>query len=173
MPFDIENPNPNIGQRLKITIPAKWIIYETFTLNIDYETSPTASAVTWLTKEQTSVKRQPYMYTQWESIHARSIAPLQDTPAIKATYTLDISTPIDIVVGASRKVTHEYIDEEFRHTKIKMSIPNKSNLFAMAARSLVEKQIGAKTYVITEPEDIEKAANEFSDLEQFLTMAET
>ena len=173
MPFEIENPNPKIGQRLKITIPAKWIIYETFTLNIDYETSPTASAVTWLTKEQTSGKRQPYMYTQSESIHARSIAPLQDTPAIKATYTLDISTPIDIVVRASGNVTHEFIDEEFRHTNIEMNIPIQSYLFAMAAGSLVEKQIGARTYVITEPEDIEKAANEFSDLEQFLTRAET
>ena len=39
MPFEIENPNPNIGKRLKITIPPKWIIYETFVLTIDYETS--------------------------------------------------------------------------------------------------------------------------------------
>ena len=111
-------------------------------------TSTSASAVTWLTKEQTSGKKQPYMYTQNESIHARSIAPLQDTPAVKSTYKLDIKTPTDIIVRGSGNVTHEFIDEEFRHTTIEMNIPIQSYLLAIAAGNLLEKQVGERTYSI-------------------------
>lgn len=170
--YEVDSPNPIIGQRLVIYIPTEWIEWETFQLVIDYETSTTASAVTWLNKEQTSGKKLPYMYTQCESIHARSIAPLQDTPAIKATYTLTFTTPIDIITRASGNRTHEYTDEKYRHTQFEMNIPVQSYLIAIAAGNLAEKQIGSRTWVISEPEDLEKAANEFDLLENFVTQAE-
>ena len=173
MKFVIENPNPRIGQRLKITVPAKWFEYVTFELVIDYETSNTASAVNWLTKEQTSGKKLPYMYTIWQSIHARSIAPLQDTPAIKTTYKIEILTPTDIVVRGSGNVTHEYIDEEYRHTTIVMKTPIQSYFISLAAGNLIEKQLDKRTYLVTEPEDMERASKEFKDLEQFLMRAES
>jgi leukotriene-A4 hydrolase len=170
--FEIDNPNPNLGQRLKITIPTEWIEFETFQLIIDYTTSTSASAVTWLSKEQTSGKKQPYMYTQCESIHARSIAPLQDTPSVKATYSLAFTTPLEIVTRASGNLTHEFTDETKRYTNFEMSIPIQSYLLAIASGNLAEKQVGKRTYVITEPEDLERAANEFEELETFLETAE-
>jgi len=171
--FEIDSPNPMIGERLVIHIPTEWIEWETFTLTINYETSTTASAVTWLTKEQTSGKKLPYMYTQCESIHARSIAPLQDTPSVKSTYTLSFTTPENIITRASGNRTHEFVDETSRHTQFEMKIPVQSYLIAIASGNLAEKQVGAKTWVITEPEDLEKAANEFEHLEDFVTQAET
>lgn len=171
--FEVENPNPNIGQRLKVTIPTKWFEYESFELIIHYETSPNASAVNWLTKEQTSGKKLPFMYTICQSIHARSIAPLQDTPAVKTTYKMEITTPTDIVVRGSGNITHEYIDEEFRHTTIVMNTPVQSYLISLAAGNLIEKQLGVRTFVVAEPEVIYQASIEFSDLEQFLIRAET
>ena len=62
------------------------------------------------------------MYTQCESIHCRYIAPLQDTPAIKATYTLYTQSPVDIVVRASGNVTEEYIEGGKRHSKFEMNV---------------------------------------------------
>jgi len=171
--YEIDNPNPNLGQRLKINIPTKWIELETFKLIIDFQTSVNASAVTWLNKEQTSGKKLPYMYTQCESIHARSIAPLQDTPAIKATYSLDLSTPVEIISRASGNLTHEFTDETYRHTQFEMAIPVQSYLLAIASGNLAEKQIGERTFVITEPEDLEKVAYEFEHLEDMLIQAET
>lgn len=171
MEWTVENPNPRLGQKLVITIPSEWH-FEKFTLTIDYKTATTASAVTWLHANQTSGGKLPYMYTQCESIHARSIAPLQDTPAIKSTYNLNFTTPEAIIVRASGNRTHEYTDETNRYTSFEMGIPVESYLLAIAAGNLAEKQVGDRTYVITEPEDLEKAAKEFEDLEDALVQAE-
>ena len=168
----VDSPNPTLGQRLFIKIPKEYFTDEAFTINIEYETSPTAGAVTWLNANQTAGGRLPYMYTQCESIFCRSIAPLQDTPAIKASYSLNFTTPAEIRVRASGNVTHEYTDETTRYTQIEMPIKVESYLLAIAAGNLEERQVGPRTYVITEPEQIDKAAKEFEDLEEFLSKAE-
>ena len=149
--FNIYNPNPELGQVLNITIPREWFPYETYRINITYDTSPNAGAVTWMNKEQTAGKKLPYMYTQWQSIYCRSIVPVQDTPAVKATYNLHITSPQDIVVRASGNITHEYIDEEKRHTLFEMNIPVQSYLLALAAGNIVEAQVGPRTFVLQYP----------------------
>jgi leukotriene-A4 hydrolase len=148
--------NPELGQQLMIHISKRWVPETEVILVIDYVTSKDASAVTWLTKEQTEGGKMPYMYTQCESIHCRSIAPLQDTPAIKSTYTLHAKSPVEVIVRASGNITHEYTDELRRHTKFEMTIPVESYLLAFAGGNLEEKQLGARTFVITEPEIMEK-----------------
>ena len=165
--------NPNLGQKLEIQITKKWIIYSKFVIRIQYVTSKEASAVTWLTKEQTAGKKLPYMYTQCESIHWRSIAPLQDTPAIKSTYNLHITSPIEIIARASGNVTHEFIDEEKRHTIFEMTIPVESYLLAFAGGNIIEHQLGPRTFVLTEPELMEKSIAELEDLEKAIEAAES
>ena len=79
-------------------------------VKICYETSPTCMAVQWLEKAQTAGKDHPYLFTQcqvqtvhyvqlqacdinvcfFQPIHARSMIPCQDTPAVKTTYTADV-----------------------------------------------------------------------------------
>ena len=114
--YTVTEPNPEIGQSLDIKIAKRWFPRSSVILVISYDTSTDAGAVTWLDKEQTSGKKKPYVYTQCQSIYARSIAPLQDTPAIKSTYNLHITSPHEIVVRASGNITHEYEDEDFRHS---------------------------------------------------------
>ena len=167
-----ENINPELGQQLNIQIPTMIIRGSKMKLIINYQTSTNATAVTWLTKEQTAGGKMPYMYTQCESIHCRSIAPLQDTPAIKATYSLHIKSPPEIVVRASGNITHEYTDEERRHTFFEMTIPVESYLLAIAGGNLVEHQLGPRTAVITEPEILDKCISELEDLEKAISTAE-
>src|SRR5438132_8105598 len=68
-----------LGARLRVTLPAG-----ARGLRIRYGTSPTASALQWLEPPQTAGK-EPFLFSQCQPIHARSLAPLQDTPRIRIT----------------------------------------------------------------------------------------
>ena len=86
---------------------------------------------------------------------------------------MTVRTPKDIVVRASGKVVSEDLSHDnYRETKFRMDIPVQSYLVALVAGNLAEKKVGPRTYVITEPKDLEKAAKEFEDLEDSLTKAE-
>ena len=79
--YEMGARDPILGQRLRIKrkVPCAKI-------RIVYETSPKASGIQWLTPEQTGGKKHPYLFTQSQAIHARSMLPLQDTPKARITY---------------------------------------------------------------------------------------
>jgi hypothetical protein len=58
-------------------------------------------------------------------------------------------------VKASGNLTHEYIDEEKRHTFFEMIIPVEIYLLVFAQENKIEAQVYPKTFVV-EPEWIEK-----------------
>ena len=65
----------------------------------------------WLKKEQTDGKNHPYLFTQCEPNYCRSFAPLQDTPAIKATYTANVTVESDLkVVMSAESVKNTTLD---------------------------------------------------------------
>lgn len=73
--FDIGKADPILGAPLDIDIAP-----DTRFVRIRYSTSPSgATALQWLTPEQTEGKRHPFLYTQSQAIHARSWIPLQDS----------------------------------------------------------------------------------------------
>lgn len=76
-------------------------------LTIHYTTTKDAEAFNWLEPSQTSGGKKPYMFTQCEPIHCRSIAPMQDTPAIKQTYSAKIRAPQDHNVLMSANKTDD------------------------------------------------------------------
>lgn len=70
-----------------------------FSLLISYSTSSTqCTALQWLTKEQTADRQYPYMFSQCQAIHARSLYPCQDTPGVKSTYSAKITCPKPLTV---------------------------------------------------------------------------
>ena len=170
--YKIDDPNPNLGQRLSISIPLEISKQTNFTFVIGFETSPKALAISWLTPQQTSGKKLPYMFTQCESIYARSLAPFQDTPSIKSTYTVNTKTIPEITTRVSGNLTHESNGTDYRYTRFEMNIPVQAYLLAIASGNLAERKIGERTFVITEPEELDKVAHEFVDLENFLIEAE-
>ncbi|HEX8776969.1 MAG TPA: aminopeptidase, partial [Rhodanobacter sp.] len=70
-------------------------------VRIAYVTSPDATGLQWLPPAQTADKQAPFMFSQSESVHARSWVPLQDSPAIRFTYDAHISAPKNIRVVMS------------------------------------------------------------------------
>jgi leukotriene-A4 hydrolase len=52
-------------------------------VEIFYQTHPEASATQWLEPALTAGKEHPYLFTQCQAIHARSLLPCQDAPGNK------------------------------------------------------------------------------------------
>ena len=67
-------------------------VFARFEICIEFENSPTAAGLQWLKKEQTAGKRQPYLFSQFQSIYARTVLPCQDTPAVKHPYRAKVCT---------------------------------------------------------------------------------
>src|SRR5688572_21428617 len=86
--FELGAPDPILGSRLRITLPPG-----TAALCLRYHTSEQATALGWLSPEQTAGKRQPYLFSQCQAIHARSIVPLQDTPRRRVVFTARLDVP--------------------------------------------------------------------------------
>ena len=60
---------------------------------VQYRTSPKSSACQWLPPAQTAGKRYPFLFTQCQAIHARSLLPCQDCPKAKCTWSSEITAP--------------------------------------------------------------------------------
>src|SRR6476469_3067820 len=96
LPWKLHPAEPHLGQRLEITLAAA-----TPTVRIRYVTSPEASALQWLDPKHTAGGKQPFLFSQCQAIHARSIIPLQDTPRLRVKFTAQFELPADLRVVAA------------------------------------------------------------------------
>lgn len=60
---------------------------------IKYSAGDGATALQWLNAAQTTGKKHPFLYTQSESIYARTWVPCPDGPDIRFTYSARIAVP--------------------------------------------------------------------------------
>lgn len=148
------------------------------TIEIAYSTTDKCTALGWLTKEQTSGKTAPFLYSQCEAIHARSLLPCQDTPAFKLTYTSSVKSEIPVLMSALPTHGHKYGPELNASSDVKeytfeqkISIP--SYLIAILAGHVSFRPLGKRTGVYAEVPVADKAQWEFeADTEKFLSAAE-
>ena len=70
-----------MGSRLRVALPAA-----AAAVRICYRTSSQSAALQWCTPEQTTDGTHPFLYSQCQTIHARSMLPIQDTPAVRFSY---------------------------------------------------------------------------------------
>src|SRR5204863_3568068 len=118
-----------LGAPLTISLPAK-----ATRVRIHYATSPGASGLQWLEPSQTAGKKEPFLFTQSEAIHARSWIPLQDSPAVRVTYTAQVHTPRNLVAVMSA----EKLSDPSRDTgyMFRMQQPIPPYLIALAVGDL-------------------------------------
>uniref|UniRef100_T1PAM3 Leukotriene A(4) hydrolase n=1 Tax=Musca domestica TaxID=7370 RepID=T1PAM3_MUSDO len=162
----ISDPVDDIGAKLTLELPQGTAKGE-LTVRIDYETSQKASGLQWLTPEQTLGKKHPYMFSQCQAIHARSIIPCQDTPAVKFTYTATVEHPKDLKALMSALIEKQ---EEGR-TTFKQDVPIPAYLLAIAIGDLVSRPLGPNSNVWAEEGIIEECAAEFSETSLMLKTA--
>jgi hypothetical protein len=91
--YQLGETDPVKGEPLVINLPDDFAPTGEFRLRIQYHTGPNASALMWLPAELTAGGAHPFMFTQSQSIHARSWVPLQDTPGMRVTYEAIIIFP--------------------------------------------------------------------------------
>ena len=154
-----------LGQALHIPINK-----ETKVVRIEYSTRPDAAALQWLSPEQTTDKKYPFLFTQGQAILTRTWIPCQDSPGIRMTYNARMRVPKELmpVMSASNpKIKNEKGIYEF---EMKQAIP--AYLIALAIGDLEYGEIGTRTAVYAEPGMLDKAVYEFADMEKMLVVAE-
>uniref|UniRef100_A0A672QWC6 Leukotriene A-4 hydrolase n=1 Tax=Sinocyclocheilus grahami TaxID=75366 RepID=A0A672QWC6_SINGR len=85
------------GSPLEITLPFELSRGQHVIVEIEYETSPSATALQWLTPTQTAGKKHPYLFSQCQATHCRTMIPCQDSPSVKHTYYAQVSIPRELV----------------------------------------------------------------------------
>jgi len=158
------------GEKLEIKLPTS--ISTDLKIRVSYTTSPESSALQWLSPAQTAGKKHPYLFSQCEAIHARSMLPCQDTPSVKATYSASITAPADLTVLMSAIRDGEEVVNNKKVAKFIQKVPIQSYLIAIAAGALESRKIGPRSHVWSEAEFVEKAAFDFSETETMLATAE-
>lgn len=166
LPFTLDAPDPVLGSRLTISFASCCVVSDTLRIRIGYRTSAEASALQWLEPAQTSGPH-PYMYSQGQAIHARSWIPVQDSPAVRLTYTARIRTPPELtaVMSAARIDDQGLAPGEYR---FEMRQPIPAYLIALAIGDLKFRSLGERVGVWTEPSRLDAAAREFVDLPRML-----
>ena len=142
-------------------------------IRVNYNTQPTAMALSWMTPEQTAGKKLPYLFSQCESINCRSVAPLQDTPAIKTTYSARVVAKNDFVVKMSANETAvQALNETHNESFFRCDVRIPSYLMAIVVGDIEYRSLGRRVGVITEPSQMDFVANELKSLETLLDTAE-
>nr|CAB3263565.1 leukotriene A-4 hydrolase [Phallusia mammillata] len=175
--FNIGEKHASFGSPLEIQLAGPVNSGSNFVLHIEYETSPGATALQWLDPKQTAGKKYPYMFSQCQAIHARSILPCQDSPSAKAPYSaqITVSDPLVALMSALSCGSETSVDEsgaKWMTYKFQQKVPMPSYLIAIVVGLLESREIGPRSKVWSEKEFVDKAAAEFSETESMLAAGE-
>ncbi|XP_054083088.1 leukotriene A-4 hydrolase isoform X1 [Zeugodacus cucurbitae] len=164
--YFVSDPVDDIGAKLTLELP-EGTAKGDLLVRIDYETSNRASGLQWLTPEQTLGKQHPYLFSQCQAIHARSVLPCQDTPAVKFTYEATVEHPKELTALMSALVEQK----DSGVTKFKQEVPIPAYLLAIAIGDLVSRPLGPHSNVWAEAGIVDAAAEEFSETDKMLKTA--
>ena len=168
VPYVLGDHDPILGQKLQLTLPA-----QTSEVTITYRTSPEAVALQWLDPAQTAGKRHPFLFSQCQAIHARTIVPLQDTPRARVTYEAEVTVPEPLTAVMSAGLRAQRSTAMGRTFTFAMPQPIPPYLLALAVGDLDSRQLGPRSRIWAEPETVTAAADEFVDVEAMLAGAES
>ena len=162
----LAEPHALLGSKLTIEAPDR-----NQRIRVTYATSPEASGLQWLDASMTQGKKTPFMFSQSQQVHARSWVPLQDTPAVRFTYTATVTAPEDVMVLMS--ADNDPKAERDGDYSFSMPQPIPSYLLAIAAGDLVFKPISERAGVWAEPAAVDASVAEFEDTEKMIQVTES
>ena len=163
--FMLDKLDAEKGRALRIALP-----FQPQKVRVYYRTAPSAAALQWMSPEQTMSGKRPFMFSQSQDINARSWAPIQDTPAVRFTYSARVDAPAGLRVVMSAE--NDQKSTGAGGWKFKMAQPIPSYLLAIAIGEIEVRNLGPRTAVYAEPARIEAAAYELGDTEKMIDAAE-
>ncbi|HSK02237.1 MAG TPA: hypothetical protein VK932_13385, partial [Kofleriaceae bacterium] len=154
---ELHAAEPILGARLSIELPPA-----TRAVRIRYRTSPAASALQWLEPAQTSGGLHPFLFSQCQALHARSVVPLQDTPRVRIRYTAELAIPraLRAVMAAAPRDRTEEGDVAVERYEMPQPIP--PYLLGLAVGDLAARDLSPRSRVWAEPDMLDRAAHEFA-----------
>lgn len=176
--YELDERHPVLGQALHIHLAQPVSKGATTTVKVEYSTTPQCTTLGWLEADQTATGKYPFLYSQAQAIHMRSLAPCMDTPAVKSPYSATVRSYLPVLMSALRQSppSEQTIDikQGKQHTfEYRQPVPIPSYLIAIAAGEVAYKRIGKRTGVWADPPSLDKAHWEFEeDMEKFLEIAE-
>lgn len=168
LPYEQGPAEPILGARLRLrTAPGETAV------TIAFRTAADASALQWLAPAQTSGKKHPYLFSQCQAIHARSLVPLQDSPGARITYRAEVTLPRGLRALMSAAWSDDRTETATRTTwRFEMKQPIPPYLLALAAGDIEGRDLTPRTRVWAEPAILESAAWEFVDVGRMMEGAE-
>lgn len=168
VPFELGEEDPVLGRRVRLDLPP-----ESHKLVVTYETSPEATGLQWLEPAQTAGKAHPFLFSQCQPTHARSLAPLQDSPRARVTYRAEVTVPQGLTAVMSAGPSGDSAGAAGTRTFLfDMPQPIPTYLLALAVGNLSSRDLSPRSRVWAEPETVEQAAWEFAGIEAMIQKAE-
>lgn len=168
IPWALGEPDAILGSRLRLDLPPG-----TREVAVSYRTGAEAMALQWLDAEQTEGKVAPYLFSQCQQIHARTLVPCQDTPLARIAYQAEVTVPEGLTAVMSAGPEGDEPTGDGRHVfRFSMPQPIPSYLLALAVGRLESRDLSPRARVWAEPELVEAAAWEFAGVEDMIVKAE-
>jgi leukotriene-A4 hydrolase len=167
--YEVGEPDRVLGSRLRLHLPQ-----QTQAIEIDFQTTSGSTALDWLAPEQTAGRAAPYLYSQCQPHHARSVFPCQDTPAARFRYSAAVTVPggLNAVMAAAPCGSFAGRVEGTRTFTFEMPQPVPSYLTALAVGRISALDLSSRVRIYAEPEVLDQAAWEFAGVERMVEVAE-
>lgn len=185
--FELRPRHGSLGNPLVVSLAEPSKFDSELKIKINYSTTTECTALGWLAKEQTSAKTAPFLYSQCQAIHCRSLVPVFDSPWWKITYTANVRSQYPVLMSAlpvDPKDSTKFLEpatphdaiahpDEVRTYAFSQPVHIPSYLIAIVAGHLEFASLGPRTGVWAEKTDIGRAKWEFErDAEHYLTALE-
>jgi leukotriene A-4 hydrolase/aminopeptidase len=168
VPYTLGDEDHILGRKLQLDLPAG-----TSEVTITYRTSPEAIALQWLGPEQTEGKKHPFLFSQCQAIHARTIVPIQDTPRARVSYEAEVTVPLPLAAVMSAGPRGQRQSAAGTTYEFEMPQPIPPYLLALAVGNLESRDLSSRARIWAEPETVDAAAYEFGEVESMIERAES